>query len=91
METLNTNGNSNITAGTQQSQPPLSVIIVGGGLGGLAAALALQKRNIECRVFERDPEISTRRQGYGLTLTNNIKGPLAELVRNRRGISCRLQ
>ena len=59
---------------------PLFVIIIGGGLGGLATALALQKKNIECQVFERDKEISTRRQGYGLTLTNNVKGPLAQLV-----------
>eukprot|EP00927_Polykrikos_kofoidii_P066238 TRINITY_DN61875_c0_g1_i1.p1 TRINITY_DN61875_c0_g1~~TRINITY_DN61875_c0_g1_i1.p1 ORF type:complete len:683 (-),score=137.21 TRINITY_DN61875_c0_g1_i1:85-2133(-) len=46
----------------------LSVAIVGGGIGGLALALALQKRGIQCRVFERDEHFGQRRQGYGLTM-----------------------
>eukprot|EP01041_Mallomonas_annulata_P007670 gene7670-15702_t len=57
----------------------LNVAIIGGGLGGLAAALALQRNGIECRVFERDKRLSDRNQGYGMTLTNNSKGPLARL------------
>lgn len=57
----------------------IKVIIIGGGLGGLAAALSLQLLGISCKVYERDTELSVRKQGYGLTLTNNIKGPLAQL------------
>lgn len=44
------------------------VAIVGGGIGGLALALALQQRNISCTVFERDGSFAERAQGYGLTL-----------------------
>ena len=57
----------------------LSVAIIGGGLGGLSCALALQKKGIECTVYEKDENFGARKQGYGLTLTNNEKGPLAEL------------
>lgn len=44
-------------------------IIIGGGIGGLATALALQSRGVPCVVYERDayPE---QRRGYGLTLSN---------------------
>jgi 2-polyprenyl-6-methoxyphenol hydroxylase-like FAD-dependent oxidoreductase len=58
----------------------LNIAIVGGGLSGLAAALALQNegmRNIT--VYERDNHFHERKQGYGLTLTKNFKGPLAAL------------
>jgi len=58
----------------------LQVAIVGGGIGGLSLALALQLKKIDCVVFERDEDIRFRRQGYGMTLTNNPKGPLAKLV-----------
>lgn len=58
----------------------LSVAIIGGGLGGLAAALALQQLGLRrVVVFERDEYFGDRKQGYGLTLTNNPKGPLAKL------------
>ena len=42
--------------------------IVGGGIGGLALALALSRKSIACTVFETDPDFATRRQGYGFTL-----------------------
>jgi salicylate hydroxylase len=57
----------------------LRVVIAGGGLGGLALCLALQKAGISARVYERDAQFDDRRQGYGLTLTNSKKGALAEL------------
>ena len=57
----------------------MRVAIVGGGLSGLATALALQKIGIKCTVFEKDLCFSDRMQGYGLTLTNNPKGPLNAL------------
>ena len=58
---------------------PLQVAIVGGGIGGLAAAVALQQAGVHCTVFERDPYFGFRKEGFGLTLTNNEKGPLATL------------
>jgi hypothetical protein len=47
--------------------PP--VIIIGGGIGGLAVALALQRRGVRCVVYERDLHCD-QRHGYGLTLSN---------------------
>mmetsp|Transcript_21685 Transcript_21685/g.61450 ORF Transcript_21685/g.61450 Transcript_21685/m.61450 type:complete len:623 (-) Transcript_21685:208-2076(-) len=58
-----------ITAEAERSPgDDLSVAIVGGGIGGLALALALQNRGVSCRVFERDRHFDQRRQGYGLTM-----------------------
>ncbi|KAL1519108.1 hypothetical protein AB1Y20_003373 [Prymnesium parvum] len=45
-----------------------TVAVVGGGIGGLAAALALQQRGVDVAVFERDGSFFERSQGYGLTL-----------------------
>ena len=47
--------------------------IVGGGIGGLALAVALKQRGIDCRVFERDASFAERSQGYGLTLQQGAK------------------
>ena len=44
------------------------VAIVGAGLGGLAAAAALQRWGARVRVFERDGSFDERKQGYGLTM-----------------------
>lgn len=44
------------------------VIIVGGGIGGLSLAQALQRADIPCRVYERDQAPSARLQGYRLNL-----------------------
>ena len=58
----------------------LSIGIVGGGLGGLACALSLQQAGFtRVTVLEKDASFDDRMQGYGLTLTNNPKGPLAKL------------
>eukprot|EP00605_Chrysophyceae_sp_TOSAG23-4_P002972 GSChrysophyteH1.ASY1.ANO1.3274.1 assembled CDS len=58
----------------------LSIGIVGGGLGGLACALSLQQAGFtRVTVLEKDVSFDDRMQGYGLTLTNNPKGPLAKL------------
>ena len=61
------------------SSRELRVCIIGGGLGGLSCALALQRAGIRCAVYEKDSSFGVRKQGYGLTLTNNAKGPLAAL------------
>jgi 2-polyprenyl-6-methoxyphenol hydroxylase-like FAD-dependent oxidoreductase len=55
------------------------VCIVGMGIGGLAAALALQNCGFKIFVAEKDDYFSDRKQGYGLTLTNSTSGPLAKL------------
>ncbi len=57
----------------------VTVAIVGGGIGGLACAISLQERGVRVEVYERDSHFFDRRQGYGLTLTNNVTGPLARL------------
>jgi FAD-dependent urate hydroxylase len=47
----------------------LHVSIIGGGIGGLAAAAALQRQGIQVTVFERNPEL--REIGAVLTLWAN--------------------
>jgi salicylate hydroxylase len=42
--------------------------IVGGGLGGLALAVACRHRGIPCTVYEKDDDFYQRSQGYGLTM-----------------------
>lgn len=44
------------------------VAIIGGGLGGLALAVACRHRSIPFTVYERDADFSQRSQGYGLTM-----------------------
>lgn len=45
------------------------IIIIGGGIGGLCAAIALQKRGIEVHVYEKVPHI--KGLGAGITLSIN--------------------
>jgi salicylate hydroxylase len=56
------------TTNLPSSPQPLHVAIVGGGIGGLALAVALQHRHISFHVYEKDQYFAQRRQGYGLTL-----------------------
>ncbi len=51
-----------------------TVLVVGGGIGGLATALTLHRRGIECRVFEQSPQI--RELGVGI---NTLPHAIAEL------------
>lgn len=44
------------------------IAIVGGGIGGAAAALGLQQRGFRAIVFEADGAFDERAQGYALTL-----------------------
>ena len=46
------------------------VLVVGGGIGGLAAALALARRGIEVRVFEQGSEF--KEIGAGIQLGPNV-------------------
>ncbi len=53
------------------------VIVIGGGIGGLATALALHRRGLECRVYEQSPEI--RELGVGINTLPHAIRELAEL------------
>jgi glycine/D-amino acid oxidase-like deaminating enzyme len=44
------------------------VLIIGGGLAGLALAQALRARNCTCQVFDRDASEVARNQGWCITL-----------------------
>ena len=46
----------------------MKVGIAGGGIAGLALAVALRKKGIQCEVYEKDGAFEERRQGYGLTM-----------------------
>lgn len=54
--------------GADGTDEAVCVAIVGGGIGGLALALALQQRGVDSAVYERDAAFAVRAQGYGLTL-----------------------
>lgn len=50
----------------------MKAIIVGGGIGGITAALMLHQRGIECEVFEQAGEL--KELGVGITLqTHSVK------------------
>ena len=53
------------------------VAIVGGGIAGLALALNLKRRGVDCRVFEAAPEL--KELGVGITLLPHATREIAEL------------
>ncbi|MFL5309295.1 MAG: FAD-dependent monooxygenase, partial [Myxococcales bacterium] len=55
----------------------MDVLIVGGGIGGLALALALEKAGIPSRVFESSPEIKA--VGVGINILPHAAKELARL------------
>ena len=58
----------------------MDVLIVGGGIGGFAAALAFAARGAQVRVLERSPEIAE--VGAGLQVTPNGSRVLRALATN---------
>lgn len=50
-----------------------NVAIIGGGLGGVALAVACLHRKIPFTLYERDSNFDARSQGYGLTLQQASK------------------
>ena len=50
-----------------------NIAIIGGGIGGVALAVACLHRGIPFTLYERDPSFDTRSQGYGLTLQQASK------------------
>lgn len=49
------------------------VAIIGGGIGGMALAVACLHRGIPFTLYERDKDFDARSQGYGLTLQQASK------------------
>ncbi|TRX41483.1 FAD-dependent oxidoreductase [Flavobacterium restrictum] len=49
------------------------IAIIGGGIGGVALAVACLHRGIPFTLYERDPNFDARSQGYGLTLQQASK------------------
>lgn len=49
------------------------IAIIGGGIGGLAFAVACLHRRIPFTIYERDKNFQARAQGYGLTLQQASK------------------
>mmetsp|Transcript_26419 Transcript_26419/g.41454 ORF Transcript_26419/g.41454 Transcript_26419/m.41454 type:complete len:639 (+) Transcript_26419:319-2235(+) len=60
-------------AASSEELSGVSVAIVGGGIGGVALAAALQHRNIPCKIYERDTSFEERKQGYGLTMQQGAR------------------
>ncbi len=57
----------------EDSQTFPHVAIIGGGIGGIALAIACMHRGIPFTLYERDGGFSARSQGYGLTLQQASK------------------
>ena len=55
----------------------MRIAIVGGGLGGLAAALFLRKAGLEATVYEQVPEL--REVGAGIVVSPNMVRPLLKI------------
>lgn len=55
------------------------IVIVGGGVGGLGAGVALRQKGFECEVWERDAFFGCRSQGFGMTLNADADGALGKL------------
>jgi 2-polyprenyl-6-methoxyphenol hydroxylase-like FAD-dependent oxidoreductase len=61
----------------QKSSTPQRALIVGGGIGGMAAAIALRQIGMDVQIFERAAEI--REVGAGLLVWKNAFHALEEL------------
>ena len=59
------------------SDRPSDVLIVGGGIGGLALALSLHQAGISARVFEAAPDVLPL--GVGINLLPHAMRELSEL------------
>lgn len=53
------------------------ILVIGGGIGGLTAGIALRRKGFEVEIIERDPEWSV--YGVGIIQQNNVVRAVAEL------------
>lgn len=56
------------------------IAIIGAGLGGLCLAQGLKKNGIDCIIFEKDPAINTRTQGYRIRVNDPGRNALQECL-----------
>lgn len=72
---LNCSGSGLISAENAPAPNPdyPHVAIIGGGIGGVALAVACLHRGIPFALYERDDHFEARSQGYGLTLQQASK------------------
>ncbi|KAH8670934.1 hypothetical protein BX600DRAFT_509657 [Xylariales sp. PMI_506] len=69
----------------------LPVLIIGGGLAGLALAQGLAKLNIPFKVFEKDPSVGYRAQGYRIRIsTDSLERVLSPAVTKQLLETCAL-
>jgi salicylate hydroxylase len=75
--TCPTCGGSGLAACEHQPLPDTEnlphIAIIGGGIGGVALAVACLHRGIPFTIYERDNSFNERSQGYGLTLQQASK------------------
>lgn len=57
----------------------MRVVVVGGGIGGLALGAGLRRRGFEVSVFDRDTDVAAT-GGYHITLDERAQSALDELV-----------
>src|SRR5688572_27213530 len=58
-------------------QKQLNVLVIGGGIGGLSAAISLSKRGHRVAVIERDPDWSV--YGVGIIQQSNVVRAMEQL------------
>jgi 2-polyprenyl-6-methoxyphenol hydroxylase-like FAD-dependent oxidoreductase len=61
-------------------EKPTKVLIVGGGLGGLALAQGLKKAGIPFHIFEQDPSADFRPQGYRIKINGDGASALKSVL-----------
>jgi len=59
--------------------PARRVAVIGGGIGGLSAAIALRRRGIDAQVYEQAPNLERIQVGGGLHLWTNAMKALTQL------------
>ncbi|ALG09816.1 FAD-dependent oxidoreductase [Kibdelosporangium phytohabitans] len=57
----------------------MRVVVVGGGIGGLALGAGLRRRGFEVAVFDRDTDVAAT-GGYHITLDDRAQSALTDLV-----------
>ncbi|OXM62262.1 MULTISPECIES: FAD-dependent oxidoreductase [Amycolatopsis] len=58
----------------------LRVVVIGGGVGGLCLAQGLRKSGVHVEVYERDPAVRGRNQGYRLHISPEGEDALRECL-----------